>query len=127
VLRGLHYQLPPLGQDKLVRVARGAILDVAVDVRRSSPTFGQWLALEVSADKWNQILIMKGFAHGFVTLEENTEVIYKLTAPWSPQHERSIRFDDPALAIDWRWPVSGLVLSDKDRAAPLLADAETFE
>ncbi len=127
VLRGLHYQLPPFAQDKLVRVTRGAILDVAVDIRRGSPAFGRWLALEVSAEKWNQILVPRGFAHGFVTLEDNTEVLYKVTAPWSQQHERSIRFDDPALAIDWRRPASEIVLSDKDRAAPLFADAETFE
>ena len=107
--------------------SRGAILDVAVDIRKSSPTFGRWLAVEVSAEKWNQILVPKGFAHGFVTLVENTEVIYKVTAPYSPAHERSIRFDDPALSIDWRVPADAVSLSDKDRAAPLLADAEVFD
>lgn len=127
VVRGLHYQLPPFAQDKLVRVTRGAILDVVVDMRRSSPGFGRWLALEISAEKWNQILVPTGCAHGFVTLEENTEVIYKVTAPWSPAHERAVRFDDPSLAIDWRRPRSELVFSERDGAAPLLADAETFE
>jgi len=127
VLRGLHYQLPPFAQDKLVRVVRGAILDVAVDIRRSSPTFGSWLAREVSAEKWNQILIPKGFAHGFVTLVADTEVVYKVTERYAPDHDRSIRFDDPAIGIDWRMPASEVTLSDKDRNAPLLADAEVFE
>jgi dTDP-4-dehydrorhamnose 3,5-epimerase len=127
VLRGLHYQLPPFAQDKLIRVVRGAILDVAVDIRIGSPTFGKWLALEISAQKWNQILVPKGFAHGFLTLTDDTEVLYKVTQSYSPAHERSIRFDDPQLAIDWRVPASAISLSDKDRNAPLLADAEIFK
>lgn len=126
VVRGLHYQLPPFAQDKLVRVTRGAILDVAVDIRKSSPTFGKWVALEVSAEKWNQILVPKGFAHGFITLVENTEVIYKVTDYYSPEHDRSIRFDDPAIGIEWPLPSSGVQLSDKDQKAPLFADAEVF-
>jgi len=126
VLRGLHYQLPPFAQDKLVRVTRGAILDVAVDIRKSSPTFGKWVALEVSAEKWNQILVPKGFAHGFMTLVENTEVIYKVTDYYSPEHDRSIRFDDPAIGIEWPLPSSGVQLSDKDQKASLFADAEVF-
>ncbi|MFV0801073.1 dTDP-4-dehydrorhamnose 3,5-epimerase [Brucella sp. MAB-22] len=126
VVRGLHYQLPPFAQDKLVRVIRGVILDVAVDIRKSSPTFGKWVALEVSAEKWNQILVPKGFAHGFMTLVENTEVIYKVTDYYSPEHDRSIRFDDPAIGIDWPLPSSGVQLSDKDQKAPLFADAEVF-
>lgn len=126
VVRGLHYQLPPFAQDKLVRVTRGAILDVAVDIRKSSPTFGKWVALEVSAEKWNQILVPKGFAHGFMTLVEDTEVIYKVTNYYSPEHDRSIRFDDPAIGIDWPLPSSGVQLSDKDQKAPLFADAEVF-
>lgn len=126
VVRGLHYQLPPFAQDKLLRVTRGSILDVAVDIRRSSPTFGRWVAQEVSAEKWNQILVPKGFAHGFMTLVENTEVIYKVTNYYSPEHDRSIRFDDPAIGIDWPLPSSGVQLSDKDRKAPLFADAEVF-
>ncbi len=127
VLRGLHWQLPPYAQDKLVRVPRGAILDIAVDIRRSSPTFGKWLAHEVSAEKWNQILVPKGFAHGFVTLVEDTEVIYKVTALYKPAYERVARFDDPEIGIDWRLPASEISLSDKDRAAPLLAAAEIFD
>ncbi|WHS32605.1 dTDP-4-dehydrorhamnose 3,5-epimerase [Brucella sp. NM4] len=126
VVRGLHYQLPTRAQDKLVRVIRGAILDVAVDIRKSSPTFGRWVALEVSAEKWNQILVPKGFAHGFMTLVENTEVIYKVTDYYSPEHDRSIRFDDPAIGIEWPLPSSGVQLSDKDQKAPLFADAEVF-
>lgn len=127
VLRGLHYQLAPFAQAKLVRVVRGAILDVAVDIRKSSPTFGKWLALEVTAEKWNQILVPEGFAHGFVTLLPDTEVVYKVNRPYAPDHERSIRYDDPAIGIEWSVPVSGLTLSDKDTKAPLLADAEIFD
>lgn len=125
VLRGLHFQTPPFAQDKLVRVLRGAVFDVAVDIRKGSPTFGQWVGLELSAAAWNQILVPKGFAHGFVTLEPDTEVVYKVSAPYSQPHERSIRFDDPAVGI--RWPIApdNVVLSAKDAAAPALADTET--
>ena len=126
VVRGLHYQLSPFAQDKLVRVIRGAILDVAVDIRKKSPTFGKWVSLEVSAEKWNQILVPKGFAHGFITLTEDTEVIYKVTDYYAPEHDRSIRFDDPAIGIDWPMPASGVQLSEKDEKAPLLANAEVF-
>ena len=125
VLRGLHYQLPPRAQDKLVRVTCGAIFDVAVDIRRGSPTFGRWVGLEVSAEKWNQIFVPKGFAHGFVTLAADTEVQYKVTDYYSPEHDRSIRFDDPAIGIDWPVASDAITLSAKDAAAPLLADAET--
>lgn len=127
VLRGLHYQLAPRAQDKLVRVVRGAILDVAVDIRRGSPTFGRWISIEVSAEKWNQILVPKGFAHGFLTLVENTEVIYKVSDFYSPEHDRSIRFDDPRIGIEWPMDASALQLSDKDRNAPLLDGAEIFD
>ena len=127
VLRGLHYQLPPFAQDKLVRVVRGAILDIAVDIRRSSATFGKWVALEVTADKWNQILVPKGFAHGFVTLTENTEVVYKVTGRYSREHDRGIRFDDPAIGVDWQLDVANVQLSDKDKQAPLMADADLFD
>ncbi|GGA82666.1 dTDP-4-dehydrorhamnose 3,5-epimerase [Nitratireductor aestuarii] len=127
VLRGLHYQLPPKAQDKLVRVVKGAILDVAVDIRRSSVTFGQWVALEVAADRWNQIFIPKGFAHGFVTLTDHTEVIYKVSEYYSPEHDRSIRFDDPAIGIAWPSSIGELILSEKDRQAPPLSMATVFE
>lgn len=124
VLRGLHYQLPPAAQDKLVRVTRGAIFDVAVDIRRGSPTFGSWVGLTISASHWNQILVPKGFAHGFVTLEPDTEVQYKVTAPYRPDLDRGIRFDDPAIGIEWPVPADQVQLSAKDRIAPLLAEAD---
>lgn len=127
VLRGLHYQLPPRAQDKLVRVTRGAILDVVVDIRKSSPTFGKWESVVVSAMEWNQVLVPKGFAHGFVTLEENTEVVYKVTDGYSPEHDRSIRFDDPDIGIEWPFPSSVMQLSDKDKMAPTLARSDVFE
>lgn len=122
-LRGLHYQEPPFAQDKLVRVLRGRILDVAVDIRKGSPNFGRWVALELSAQAFNQILVPIGFAHGFLTLEPDTEVFYKVSAPYSGAHDRSIRFDDPAIGIEW--PLSGHspVLSAKDEAAPTLEKA----
>jgi dTDP-4-dehydrorhamnose 3,5-epimerase len=122
VLRGLHFQTPPFAQQKLVRVTRGSIFDVAVDLRRGSESFGKYVSLVVSAEEWNQILIPEGFAHGFLTLEPDTEVQYKVSQPYSAAHDRAIRFDDPAIAIDWPVAADRLILSDKDRAAPLLAD-----
>ncbi|MCA1406677.1 dTDP-4-dehydrorhamnose 3,5-epimerase [Ensifer sp. IC3342] len=127
VLRGLHYQLPPYAQDKLVRVVKGAVFDVAVDIRRGSPTFAKWVAIEISARRWNQLLVPKGFAHGFLTLEPDTEVIYKVTNPYSPAHDRAIRFDDRDIAIAWPLPAAELQLSEKDRTAPQLRQAEVFD
>ena len=121
-LRGLHFQSVPFAQDKLVRVTRGRILDVAVDIRASSPTFGKHVAVELSAQNWKQLLVPVGFAHGFVTLEPDTEVLYKVTAPYAPENDHGLAFDDPALGIDWRLPLSGLTLSDKDRKHPRLAE-----
>lgn len=124
VIRGLHFQAPPAAQAKLVRVSRGAVFDVGVDIRRSSPTFGRWAGVVLSAEKWNQLYVPEGFAHGFVTLEDNTEVSYKVSGAYSPEHERSIRWDDPAIGIDW--PISvAPTLSPKDETALLLADIET--
>ncbi len=126
VLRGLHYQLPPVAQVKLVRVVRGAIFDVVVDIRRGSPTFGRWVGIEVSAAQWNQVLVPAGFAHGFQTLEPDTEVAYKVSATYSAPHDRAIRWNDPAIGILWP-QAAERVLSAKDEAAPLLAEAELFE
>lgn len=120
-VRGLHFQAPPFAQHKLVRVVRGRILDVAVDLRRSSPTCGRHVCVELSAEAWNQLLVPIGFAHGFVTLEPGTEVVYKVSAPYAPAHERGIRWNDPALGISW--PVGeDAVISDRDRALPLLSE-----
>ena len=124
-LRGLHFQAPPAAQAKLVRVTRGSAFDVAVDLRPGSPTYRQWAAVTLSASEWNQLLIPEGFAHGFLTLEPDTEVQYKASAAYSPVHDRAIRFDDPAFAIDWPIAAGDLILSDRDRAAPLLADVES--
>ena len=122
-LRGLHYQLHPAAQDKLVRVLRGSILDVAVDIRRGSPTFGHHVSRTLTADEGNQLLVPVGFAHGFLTLEADVHVAYKVSAPYAPDAERAIRWDDPTLAIDWA-DVGGAspTLSEKDAVAPLLAD-----
>lgn len=125
VLRGLHYQAPPAAQDKLVRVIRGKIFDVAVDIRHGSPTFGKWVSLIVSADDWNQILVPKGFAHGFVTLVPDTEVIYKVSTPYAPEHDRNIRWDDPDIGIDWPLEGASPVLSPKDAKAPALSGLDT--
>ncbi|WP_395541136.1 dTDP-4-dehydrorhamnose 3,5-epimerase [Neotabrizicola sp. sgz301269] len=120
-LRGLHYQRPPRAQDKLVRCTRGAILDVAVDFRAGSPRFASWVAVELSAENGRQLLVPKGFLHGFVTLTENAEVQYKCSDLYAPDCDGAVRWDDPEIGIDWG--VTTPVLSDKDRAAPLLADA----
>lgn len=125
-LRGLHFQSPPFAQDKLVRVTRGRILDVAVDIRASSRTFGQHVAVELSAENWRQLLVPVGFAHGFVTLAPDTEVFYKVTAPYAPENDHGLAFDDPALGIDWRLPLLSLTLSDKDRRHVRLAEMQRY-
>jgi dTDP-4-dehydrorhamnose 3,5-epimerase len=125
VLRGLHYQLPPNPQGKLVRAAAGAIFDVAVDVRRSSPSFGQWVGVVLSAENHLQLWIPEGFAHGFLTLSESAEVLYKASGYYSPEDEGSIAWNDPEIGIEW--PQTGdPILSGKDAAAPLLSEARTF-
>ena len=125
-LRGLHFQAPPFAQDKLVRVPRGRILDVAVDIRASSADFGKFVAVELSAENWWQLLVPAGFAHGFVTLEPDTEVLYKVNAPYAPEHDRGVAFDDPAIGIDWGFAPETLILSDKDRRHPRLADLPRY-
>ena len=124
-LRGLHFQTPPTAQAKLVRVTRGSAFDVAVDLRAGSPTFRQWAGVILSAAEWNQLLIPEGFAHGFLSLEADTEVQYKASAAYDPAADRAIRFDDPAIGIDWPFAANELILSDRDRAAPLLAEVES--
>ena len=121
-LRGIHYQLDPFVQVKLVRVIRGSVVDVAVDLRRSSPTFGEHAMVTLTAEAGNQVLVPAGFGHGFCTLEPNTQVGYKVTAQYSPESERSVRWDDPTIAVHWALDGEGPTLSDRDAAAPLLAD-----
>lgn len=123
-IRGLHYQTPPHAQGKLVRCGRGALLDVAVDIRTGSPTYKQWVAEELSFVNGRQLWIPPGFAHGFVTLAANTEIIYKSTDYFVPDCDRAIAFDDPALDINWGVTRDSAVLSAKDAAAPLLQDAD---
>ncbi|MDT8853530.1 dTDP-4-dehydrorhamnose 3,5-epimerase [Paracoccaceae bacterium Fryx2] len=117
VVRGLHYQSPPHAQDKLVRVGAGAVLDVAVDVRRGSPTYGRWVGVELSAENGRQLLIPKGFLHGFVTRAPDTELLYKCSDVYAPGCDGAVRFDDPDLGIDWGIRADAAILSAKDRAA----------
>ena len=119
-LRGLHFQSPPRAQDKLVRSTRGAILDVAVDIRAGSPTYRKWVGVELSAENGRQLFVPKGFLHGFVTLTEDAEVQYKCTDLYSPENDGAVRWDDPAIGIDWG--TTAPILSDKDANAPLLAE-----
>lgn len=126
-VRGLHAQRKPFAQDKLVRVTRGRIWDVAVDVRPGSPTFGRWTAAEISAQAWNQIFIPIGFLHGFCTLEPDTEVHYKVSNLYSVAHEFGVRWNDPDLKITWPVEDDKAILSDKDRALPLFKDMRPDE
>ena len=121
-MRGLHYQAPPFAQDKLVRVTKGSVFDVAVDLRRGSPTYGKHVSATLSAEAWNQILVPIGFAHGFMTLEPDTEVIYKVTNYYSAEHDKGMCWNDPDLGINWPLPESEAVLSDKDLKQPRFAD-----
>jgi len=127
VLRGLHYQAAPYTQAKLVRVIVGAVLDVAVDIRRGSPTFGRHVAVELSAENKRQLFVPRGFAHGFVVLSDDAIFQYKCDNQYAPSHERGIMFNDPALKIDWRVQVEQFILAPKDTRHPLLADAEVFD
>ncbi len=127
VLRGLHYQLPPAAQGKLVRVVRGAVFDVAVDIRRSSPTFGEWVGYTLSEDNLHQLWIPPGYAHGFLVLTDIADVLYKTTDYYTPELDRAIRWDDPDIGIDWPLDGKTPILSAKDAAAPSLTAAEVFE
>ena len=128
VLRGLHYQLPPYAQTKLVRVIQGRVLDVAVDIRKNSPTFGKHIAVELSAENKRQMLVPRGFAHGFVVLEDDTIFAYKVDSYYSPQCDRGIAFDDKDIQIDWKLAHEELNLSAKDKVQPLLQDTnDLFE
>ena len=122
VLRGLHYQLAPYAQTKLVRVIQGKVLDVAIDIRKNSPTFGQHVAVELSSENKRQLLVPRGFAHGFVVLEENTVFAYKVDNYYSPECDRGIAFDDEALGIDWILNNEALNLSAKDKVQPKLSE-----
>ena len=126
VLRGMHFQLPPHTQGKLVRVVSGAVFDVAVDMRRSSPNFGRWDGIELSAENHRQLWVPPGFAHGFLVLSETADFLYKTTDYYAPQAEGCLRWDDPTVGINW--PATGVapMLAEKDAKAPLLADAHSF-
>lgn len=125
-VRGLHFQIPPFGQDKLIRVVRGAILDVAVDIRVGSPTYGRHVSAVISASEGNQIFVPACFAHGIATLEPDTEVIYKVSNHYSVAHDRGLSWNDPDLGIDWPVGDADVTLSDKDRAQPRFADLEDW-
>lgn len=125
-IRGLHFQSKPFAQDKLLRVTRGRILDVAVDLRRSSPTYGRHVAVELSAENWRQLWVPVGFAHGFCTLEPDTEVHYKVTAYYSPEHDHGVLWNDPEIGITWPVSADAAVLSAKDEAQPRLADLPNY-
>ena len=118
-LRGLHYQLNPMAQAKLLRVSRGTIFDVAVDIRRGSPTYAKWVGIELSAENHRQLFIPRGFAHGFITLTNDVEVLYKADNLYAPEYDGNIRWDDPEIGI--KWPIAPVVLSEKDAVAPALA------
>lgn len=121
-VRGLHFQSPPHAQTKLVRCSRGALFDVAVDIRQGSPTYGQWTGVELSFENGRQLLVPKGFMHGFVTRKPDTEIVYKCSEFYAPECERAVRFDDPEIGIDWGIEPDQVVVSEKDAQAPLMAD-----
>lgn len=127
VLRGLHYQAAPYTQAKLVRVIKGSVLDVAVDIRKGSPTFGKHVAVELTEENKSQLFVPRGFAHGFVVLSEDVIFAYKCDNLYAPTHERGLAFNDPALGIDWKVDLKEFLLSEKDTRNPLLKDAELFD
>ncbi len=125
-VRGLHFQTPPFAQDKLVRIVRGSVFDVAVDVRRGSPTYGRHVSVILSAQAWNQILVPIGFAHGFMTLEADSEVIYKVSNYYSAEHDKGLLWNDSALGIEWPVAEEEAILSAKDKVQPRLADLPPY-
>ncbi|MBE3639711.1 dTDP-4-dehydrorhamnose 3,5-epimerase [Mangrovicoccus algicola] len=125
VVRGLHFQAPPHAQDKLVRVGAGRVLDVAVDIRKGSPHFGQWVGVELSAEAGNQLFIPAGFLHGFAVLEPNSELLYKCSDIYAPDCDGAVRYDDPEIGIDWGFDAAQAILSEKDAGAPLLKDFDS--
>jgi dTDP-4-dehydrorhamnose 3,5-epimerase len=125
-VRGLHFQIPPFAQDKLVRVVRGSVFDVAVDLRRGSPTYGKHVSVVLSAEAWNQILVPIGFAHGLMTLEPDTEVLYKVSNYYSAEHDKGLLWNDPALGIEWPVAEDEAILSAKDKVQPRLADLPPY-
>lgn len=127
VLRGLHYQLPPKAQSKLVRVIKGRVLDVAVDIRKGSPTFGQYIMVELSDENKYQLFVPRGFAHAFMVLEDETIFTYKVDNYYSPENDRGIAFDDPLIGINWPLPIERMKLSEKDQKLPGLSEADLFE
>ena len=124
-LRGLHYQSPPHAQDKLVRCGRGALWDVAVDIRKDSPTFGDWVGVELSAENGRQLLVPKGFLHGFVTMTDDTEIVYKCSDYYAPDCDAGVAWDDPGIGIDWPLEGRAPVLSAKDAAQPALSEIDS--
>ena len=124
-VRGLHFQTPPVAQHKLVRVVRGSVFDIVVDLRRSSFSYGRHVSVVLSAAAWNQVLVPIGFAHGFMTLEDDTEVTYKVSDYYSPDHDKGLLWNDPALGIQWPVPAKEALLSERDRAQPRLAELES--
>lgn len=127
VLRGLHYQLPPHAQGKLIRVTQGSVLDVTVDMRRSSPTFGRWVGVELTEQNHRQLWLPPGMAHGFLVTSESADFLYKTTRYYAPEAERAVRWDDPMIGIDWPLQGGAPLLSAKDAEAPALADADLFD
>ena len=127
VLRGLHYQLPPFSQSKLVRVIEGSVIDVAVDIRKGSPTFGQHVAMELSAENKNQLFVPRGFAHGFLVTSPTATFAYKVDNYYAPDYDRGIVYNDPSISIDWGLDLEELLLSKKDKNQPLLEEADLFD
>lgn len=126
VVRGLHFQVPPAPQDKLVRVARGSVFDVAVDIRQGSPTYGKWVSAILSGENWHQLFVPRGFAHGFCTLEPGSELLYKVSDYYAPECDRGLAWNDPDIAIDWPLGVEEALLSGKDTQQPRLAELPPY-